>query len=179
MSRKAIVVLFVAMFTVSLLTSAVAGAAAGIMAVRSAPIELLRGQANNGPSTTAPGQQSPTNPSQPNAPNNQFPNGGFGRGTGGAVVAEVVSGSPAEKAGLQVGDVILAVNGTRLDTNHTLTALLQTAKPGDSVALSVRRRTDGNATVNVTLGASPSDASTPYLGIRFQTAPLNGGNPTG
>jgi S1-C subfamily serine protease len=178
MSRKAIVILFIAMFAVSLLTSAVAGAAAGIMAVRSAPAELLRGQANNAPST-APGPQAPNNRAQPNTPNNPFPNGGFGRGFGGAVVSEVVSGSPAEKAGLQAGDVILAVNGTRLDTNHTLTALLQTAKPGDSVALSVRRQGQGATTLNVTLGASPTDANTPYLGIRYQSAPLNGGSPTG
>ncbi len=179
MSRKAIVLLFVAMFTVSLLTSAVAGAAAGIMAVRSAPADLLRGpQANNVPGTQGTGQ-APANPTQPNVPNRQFPNGQFPRGFGGAVVSQVVSGSPAEKAGLQVGDIILAVNGTRVDANHALNTLIRAAKPGDSVALEVRRQGQGATTLNVTLGASPTDPAQAYLGIQFQAMPLNGGSPTG
>ncbi|MBI5879857.1 MAG: PDZ domain-containing protein [Chloroflexi bacterium] len=187
MSKKAMAVLVIAVFVVSLLTSAVAGAAAGIMAVRAAPVDLLRGaQSNNvpaqAPGGTAPNNQTPSDPNQqPNTPNNrQFPNGQAPRGTlgGAAVVSQVVTGSPAEKAGLQVGDIIVSVNGARLDANHTLDVLIQQSKPGDTVELGLRQRGQAESTLKVTLGANPSNAAQAYLGIQFQATPISGTRPT-
>ncbi len=49
----------------------------------------------------------------------------------------VVSGSPAEKAGLVVNDIIVSVNGTDIDTEHTLTGLLNRYNAGDTITLKV------------------------------------------
>ncbi|MGO9410068.1 MAG: PDZ domain-containing protein [Spirochaetia bacterium] len=88
----------------------------------------------------------------------------------GAFVARVVSGSPADKAGIKRGDVILSVDGTTIDGDHSLSAMVQEKKPGDTVTLSVRalRQTADNARdVKVTLGTSP-DAKKPWLGVEYR-----------
>ena len=67
----------------------------------------------------------------------------------------VISGSPADQAGLQTNDVITQVNGTNIDQNHSLTALLDQFTPGTKINLTVIR---GDKTLNVsaTLGSQPS-----------------------
>ena len=49
----------------------------------------------------------------------------------------VVGGSPADKAGLQAGDVITAIDGESISTADDLTALVNTYKPGDVAKLTV------------------------------------------
>ncbi len=66
--------------------------------------------------------------------------------TSGGNGSAVESGSPAEKAGLKEGDVITAVNGTKIDTNHPLIELLASHAPGESVTLTVQR---GNQEANI------------------------------
>ena len=69
--------------------------------------------------------------------------------------AAVISGSPADKAGLKDGDIITKVAGTSLDANHSLTSLIGQHKVGETVALTVLR--DGKTqTINVTLAEAPS-----------------------
>jgi serine protease Do len=58
---------------------------------------------------------------------------------GGALIGSVVKGSPADKAGLLARDVILRVDGHAVDTMGTLVVLLRDRKPGDVVAVIVRR----------------------------------------
>lgn len=67
----------------------------------------------------------------------------------------VVPGSPAAKAGLQVNDIITAVDGTKLDATHSLTALINQHAVGDSITLTVLR---GGKTISVklTLAAAPA-----------------------
>jgi len=60
----------------------------------------------------------------------------------------IVSGSPAASAGLKDGDVILAVDGQTIDTNHDLSTRIVTHAPGDKVVLSVQR---GSSSIQVTL----------------------------
>jgi len=55
----------------------------------------------------------------------------------GVVVVEVVSGSSAEEAGLQPGDVIVRANGRPVATAQDLTAAVQPLKSGDTVNLIV------------------------------------------
>jgi membrane-associated protease RseP (regulator of RpoE activity) len=57
----------------------------------------------------------------------------------GALITEVVSGSPAEAADLRAGDIILAVAGQRVDDDHSLATLIQRFAPGDDVELEVAR----------------------------------------
>lgn len=67
----------------------------------------------------------------------------------------IVSGSPADKAGLKEKDIITKVNGTPVDENHSLTSLLGTHSVGDTVSLTIVR--DGKEqTVNVKLEAAPT-----------------------
>jgi serine protease Do len=71
----------------------------------------------------------------------------------GALVASVVKGSPAEKAGLQAGDVIRSVNGAPVVASGDLPAAIGLSRPGDKVQLQVVRQ---GKTMDVTaaLGAS-------------------------
>ena len=69
----------------------------------------------------------------------------------GALVANVESGSPAEKAGLQAGDVVLGVNGQKVDNSADLPRIIGDQKPGSVVRLSVWRDRKARE-LNVTLG---------------------------
>jgi S1-C subfamily serine protease len=57
----------------------------------------------------------------------------------GALLQEVVGGSPAAQAGLQVGDVIVAVNGQALDERHPLVSLLVEYVAGETITLDILR----------------------------------------
>jgi serine protease Do len=61
----------------------------------------------------------------------------------GALIASVDPGSPADKAGLKPGDVVLAFNGTQIDDANKLPRLVAATKPGQSATLRIWR--DGKA----------------------------------
>lgn len=63
----------------------------------------------------------------------------------------IVPGSPADKADLVENDIILSVNGTRVDENNSLSKILQQFKVGDMVNLEVYSK-GTTKTVQVTLG---------------------------
>ena len=58
----------------------------------------------------------------------------------GALVSSVEKGSPANKAGLQSGDVIQQVNGQPIVSSGDLPAVIGLASPGDTVKLGVWRQ---------------------------------------
>lgn len=62
----------------------------------------------------------------------------------------VVPGSPADKAGLVENDIILEVNGDRIDANNSLITLIQKYNVGDTVELKVMSK-GNNKTIKVTL----------------------------
>jgi serine protease Do len=67
----------------------------------------------------------------------------------------VINGSPADKAGVQPGDIITKVNGTAVNQTTSLTSLLSQHKVGDTVTLTIIR--DGKTmTKNVTLESAPT-----------------------
>jgi serine protease Do len=55
--------------------------------------------------------------------------------TQGAVILTVVSGSPAAKAGLAQGDVIVNIDGTAITSAEDLQKVIQDAKPGQNVTI--------------------------------------------
>lgn len=70
-----------------------------------------------------------------------------------AKYSAIISGSPAEKAGLKDKDIITAVNGVKIGSAGSLSSLIGEYKPGDTVQLTVIR--DGKEiAVNVELGAN-------------------------
>ncbi len=77
-------------------------------------------------------------------------------GKAGALVASVVPGSPAERAGLRPGDVIIGFAGTEVMSPKALTRRAATVKPGTETEIEVWR--DGeHETFDVAMGRSPSD----------------------
>jgi predicted metalloprotease with PDZ domain len=79
----------------------------------------------------------------------------FEPGADGAVVTEVIGDSPAEAAGVQVGDIIRAVDGKRLNQPNELRRLIRVHRPGDEVLLGVVRGGEELSLV-VVLGTAPS-----------------------
>jgi putative serine protease PepD len=72
-----------------------------------------------------------------------------------AVVTDVVSGTPAESAGLQVGDAITELDGEAIDGSLSLVAQVRERSVGDKVTVRIVR--DGQAkTINVTLTNKPT-----------------------
>ena len=57
----------------------------------------------------------------------------------GALVSTVESGGPAEKAGLQPGDVILAFNGKKIETSSELPPVVAQTKPGTKSEMEIWR----------------------------------------
>ncbi len=57
----------------------------------------------------------------------------------GIIVSEVEDGGPAAKAGLKVGDIILAVNAQKIESGDDLTEILIDSSPGDDLTLQVYR----------------------------------------
>ena len=57
----------------------------------------------------------------------------------GVYVAEIQPGSPADKGGLQEGDIITSIGGVALDTEHPYTNALFRFAPGDTVGLAIQR----------------------------------------
>ena len=79
--------------------------------------------------------------------------GGDDDATGGANVYQVRPASPAARAGIQVGDIVQAVDGTPVKTMDAMLRLLRTHAPGDTVRLTILRK--GQPTdLLVTLAAS-------------------------
>jgi serine protease Do len=58
----------------------------------------------------------------------------------GALITDVSHGSAAQRAGLESGDVVLAVNGRAIEMAGDLGAIVAMARPGDTVALDVWHR---------------------------------------
>ncbi|MBE7939584.1 MULTISPECIES: DegQ family serine endoprotease [Ramlibacter] len=58
----------------------------------------------------------------------------------GALVAKVDKGSPAQKAGLEPGDVIRSVNGKPVVASGDLSALISASQPGETAKLDVWRK---------------------------------------
>ena len=76
-------------------------------------------------------------------------------GQDGAIVREVASGSPAAKAGLQVGDLVTAVDGKAVQDAGEMVASIRSHKPGDKVTITVNR--NGNqTTISATLTERPA-----------------------
>ncbi|MGQ7815150.1 DegQ family serine endoprotease [Metapseudomonas furukawaii] len=74
----------------------------------------------------------------------------------GALVAQVQEGGPAAKGGLQVGDVILSLNGQPIVVSADLPHLVGNLKPGSKIELGVVR--DGSRkTLDMAIGALPED----------------------
>jgi S1-C subfamily serine protease len=64
-----------------------------------------------------------------------------------STIGNVVRGSPADRAGLAVGDVIASIGGTKVKTSAQIAAVMRSKKPGTRVAIAFR---DANGTKHTT-----------------------------
>jgi serine protease Do len=79
------------------------------------------------------------------------------QGTENCRVREIVAGSPAEKAGLQPGDVITGFAGKAIGAFDELVAAVQTKRPGEAVVLEVQRGGEV-LTLRAVLGRRPVES---------------------
>lgn len=73
----------------------------------------------------------------------------------GAYVQEVVAGSPAEKAGVSAGDVIIKIDNQPVNNENRISDTVQKKKPGEKVTLEVWSNNQAK-TLTATLQAAPS-----------------------
>ena len=84
---------------------------------------------------------------------------------GGYKVMKVIPGSPAEKAGLQPGDILYALNGVRI-AEENYAALAKARKewmPGQSVAYTIKRE-GVDREISLTLAPMPADVMARWIG---------------
>jgi serine protease Do len=102
--------------------------------------------------------------------------------TSGALVAQVIKGSPAEKAGLKNGDIIVAFNGHPVAGASQLKNMVGMEKPGTKAKLAVFRDkktmdvtvTVGERTAKAIASAGEANAeSSKELGIELEQVPPN------
>jgi serine protease Do len=91
-----------------------------------------------------------------------------------AYINEVTPDAPAERAGLRNGDIVISLNGEKVETSTELTRLVGAARPGDILRLEVLRE-GRSQTVEVRSGTRPADIN---ASIR-PTAPEADGPPRG
>ncbi len=86
---------------------------------------------------------------------------------GGVSILSVESGSPAEQAGLEAGEIITAVNGEQIDRPSDLASAISSARPGDTVTLEVTRADQSTREVSVKLDENPEKTGQAWLGLRY------------
>jgi membrane-associated protease RseP (regulator of RpoE activity) len=92
------------------------------------------------------------------------------------LITRVVPGSPADDAGLQVGTMIVAVNGDEFQPEDELTEIIQSFQPGDEITVNLFQPGIGDPRqITVTLGANPDQEDLAYLGIEYSRLPGFGG----
>ncbi|MGY1488412.1 DegQ family serine endoprotease [Methylobacillus pratensis] len=78
------------------------------------------------------------------------------KNTNGALVAGVEKGSPAEKGGLEAGDVVVKFDGKAVNVSSDLPRIVGATKPGKQVPVEVLRK-GASKTLSITLGEMPAD----------------------
>jgi S1-C subfamily serine protease len=84
--------------------------------------------------------------------------GASGRGgfsASGAVVAGVLSGGPADSAGIAAGDLITAIDGHTVSSSSSVASVLLTKKPGGKVTVTYTDQSGGRQSAVVTLASGP------------------------
>lgn len=77
----------------------------------------------------------------------------------GVLVAQLAPGGPAQKAGVQAGDVIMQIDGTMITSSSDMLDLLAAKKPGQRATITVVTPQRGQRTYTLTLGELPVNSN--------------------
>ena len=80
----------------------------------------------------------------------------------GALVAKILPKSPAEEAGLQIGDIVTEYNGKEVATSSSLPPMVGMTKIGEKAKLKIIRQ-GSTKELQVKIGALPAEDETPVL----------------
>jgi Do/DeqQ family serine protease len=94
---------------------------------------------------------------------------------GGALVTEVMPGTAAEAAGLRIDDVIVGVNGRRIESNNALRNMIGLMQPGEEIEVEVVRDGDrmsfaatlGTRTPQVPARGAPIPSDSVFDGVQL------------
>jgi len=75
-------------------------------------------------------------------------------GTDGALIAGVMRGSPADKAGIKPGDVLIQVGDKKVKDAQTMLDLIAALQPGSAARFLVKRE-GRDVALNITIGKRP------------------------
>ncbi len=159
----AVIVGLLASCTVGALAGGVVGYLAGTRGVLGARWTRALPQA---PQRTVPRPETPT-PKPETIPPLEIPR----LDRGGMLIIEVIANSPAAKAGLREGDIIVGFDGQQLRSGEQLAELISERSPGDKVKLEILRA-GRERVVEVELGRHPDrGGETAWLGVRYRSLP--------
>lgn len=83
------------------------------------------------------------------------------------IINEVIADSVAANAGLQIGDVITAIDDQAVLNNAELIGEIASRSPGTAVRLTIRRG-ENTLVATILLGTHPDDETRPFLGVSLQ-----------
>ena len=106
---------------------------------RHVPIQVYLSQWEKLKEGKTSGRRFNSNPQPVQSPDRPMLGVKLGAGEGGVLVTEVVPNSPAEKAGLKGGDLIIKVNGKEVSEPDGLIRLVSEFKAGDEISFVFRR----------------------------------------
>ncbi len=91
----------------------------------------------------------------------------------GALISQVMAGSPAEAGGLELGDVIYSIDGTVMETPKDVSKAVAGLKAGHTASFNLWR--DGSrTTINVEIGAYPDEQQSAALASPAEDGVLDG-----
>jgi PDZ domain-containing secreted protein len=85
----------------------------------------------------------------------------------GVLVTRLDRSGPAQRAGVERGDLIVAINGTHLQDPRELREQLRNYRAGETVRLTVLRDLNEERVISVQLDSFPGGGNQPYLGIYY------------
>lgn len=90
----------------------------------------------------------------------------------GVLLTDIESDSPAEKAGLKAGDLVLSANGARVDNASSLITVISNIPPGETITLEIMRNKK-KMSIKVIVGIRTEEKTSQlkpgedWLGMRF------------
>ncbi|SDK61102.1 serine protease Do [Methylophilus rhizosphaerae] len=90
--------------------------------------------------------------------------------TSGALIAGVEKNSPADKGGLEAGDIILKFDGKAINTSSDLPRVVAATKPGKTVPVEIIRKGNGK-TLQLTIGEMPTEQAEAQTGSKESAKP--------